>query len=430
MFDENQFQKFKTSTGIDGNFVGSYYDKVIRIIEANQSDYKELIIKADNIPFLIKSDIISEENDRLIVEHPQLKNITYQEEWTKKQKVSAAKSIITIQERLSSIGFYLNDPHAFNITFESSSPVYFDLGSIKKGMVSPWWWFLKCFTGWKEKDYWDSVLPIGRLKKLWITFGMFIRKEPYSYLKKRIEKSESSLLVRMISFLSSKYKLVSKSIDKLSPIFPRTFSRFTHWTGYKQYNIDDVAETDRVQNLEKLFISLSGTKIIDIGANRGAYTYLAFKHGFSEAICIDLDQHSLDSINKFSNENRLNIVTANIDIMNYSETPGYYNSYLPAHERLSAEFGICLAVVHHVCYFGNSSFDNFAERLNRFVSKTIIVEFVPYDDIHLTGPKYKSKDRSWYTLDNFIIAIQRYFPAKYEIYDSTPKPRVLVKFSK
>jgi len=430
MFDDNKFKKFETSTGTDGNYVGRYYDKIIRIIETNLNDYKELLNHTDDIQNLIRSEIIMEDKGRLIIEHPKLKTITYHDEWTKKQKVSAAKTVITIQESLSSIGFYLNDPHAYNITFEYSYPVYFDLGSIKKGMFKPWWWFLKCFTGWKEKDYWDNVLPIGKLKKLWITLGMFISQDPYSYLNKRIEKSTSNLLVRMMNFLTKKYKFVFKLTDKLSPIFPRIFSRFTHWTGYQQYNIDDVTETDRLINLEKLFNNYNGNKIIDIGANRGAYTYLALKHGFSKAICIDLDQYSLDSINTYSDENGLKIFIANLDIMNYNETPGFYNSYLPAHQRLSAAFGICLAVVHHVCYFGNSSFDDFAERLNRFVGKTIVIEFVPYYDIHLTGPVYRGKDRTWYTLDNFIVAVQKYFPANYKIYDSTPKPRVLIKFSK
>ena len=79
--------------------------------------------------------------------------------------------------------------------------------------------------------------------------------------------------------------------------------------------------------------------------------------------------------------------------MNYPEHPGHYQSYLPSHERLYSDFTICLAVVHHVCYFGNSSFEEFAERLNRFAKKILIVEFVPYDDVHLTGPSYKGKDQ-------------------------------------
>jgi hypothetical protein len=166
MFDENLFQKFKTSTGTDGNYVGSYKNKVIRIIESNQSDYKELLNHTGNIPFLIISEITSEDKGRLIVEHPKLKNITYHQEWTKKQKVSAAKSIITIQECLAPISFYLNDPHAFNITFEYSSPVYFDLGSIKKGTVRPWWWFLKCFTDWQIKKTVDHIRNVNKERTL------------------------------------------------------------------------------------------------------------------------------------------------------------------------------------------------------------------------------------------------------------------------
>ena len=430
MFDEKLFHKFRTSTGLDGNYVGSYNDRVIRVIDSNKTDFKELLAHMATIPSLIKSDIISDENRELYVEHPLIKNITYYEEWTKRQKVSAAKAVINMQEKLSSIGFFLNDPHAFNITFEHGQPVYFDLGSIKKGTVKPWFWFLKCFTGWKEKDYWDSVIPIGRLKKLWITLRLLISSQPYIYLYKKIEKSETGLLVRFVKVLSKNFIIISKAIDKLSPIFPKLFSRFTHWSGYRQHKIEEVAETKRVINLRKIFERNNCNTLIDIGANRGEYTYLAFESGFNDSICIDLDQFALDSINKSSIENKLNIVTANLDIMNYNENPGYYNSYYPAHERLMAEFGICLAVVHHICYFGNSNFNDFAERLNRFVSKTIIIEFIPYHDTHLTGPKYRGKDRSWYTLENFIISVQKYFPAEYEIYDSTPKPRVLVKFSK
>jgi tRNA G37 N-methylase Trm5 len=172
------------------------------------------------------------------------------------------------------------------------------------------------------------------------------------------------------------------------------------------------------------------TSIIDIGANRGAYSFLALNNGAQKAICIDLDSFSLDVLRESINSNEWNITTARVNIMDYDETPGCFNSYLPAHKRLNSDFGICLAVVHHVCYFGNKSFDEFAERLNRFVNKTLLVEFVPYDDIHLTGPVYKGRDRSWYTLDNFITSIQKYFPDEFEIYNSSPAPRKLLVFKR
>jgi len=106
-----------------------------------------------------------------------------------------------------------------------------------------------------------------------------------------------------------------------------------------------------------------------------------------------------------------NITTARINIMDYDETPGCYNSYLPVHKRLNSDFGICLAVVHHVCYFGNNSFDEFAERLSRFVNK-------------------KGKDRSWYTMENFTKALQKYFQGEFEIYNSSPEPRKILIFKR
>ena len=90
----------------------------------------------------------------------------------------------------------------------------------------------------------------------------------------------------------------------------------------------------------------------------------------------------------------------------------------------------CFAVVHHLCYFGDFTFDQFGNKLAKFTKRVLLVEFVPFDDIHLTGPVYKGKDKSWYTLDNFISSMKNYFPGEHEIFESVPKPRILVKFEK
>jgi len=89
-----------------------------------------------------------------------------------------------------------------------------------------------------------------------------------------------------------------------------------------------------------------------------------------------------------------------------------------------------LAVVDRACDRGNYYVDGFADRLNRFAKKNLIIEFVPNNDIHLTGNIYKGKDRSWYTLDNFVKAFKKYFSGEHEIFDSTPSPRILIKFCK
>jgi len=164
-FNPELFEPFETSTNVDGNYTGIYQGKVIRVIEENVEAYKELILQTGEIPFLINAELIFDDGTKIIVEHRQLKNITYYNEWTKKQRVEAALAIIQIQTRLVKQGYFLNDPHGFNIAFENNRPIYFDYGSIIKGKINPVIWYLKCFTGLKVKDYWDEILGIGIIEK-------------------------------------------------------------------------------------------------------------------------------------------------------------------------------------------------------------------------------------------------------------------------
>jgi len=429
-FDPEIFKMFETSTKVDGNYTGIYQGKIIRVIEENIGNYKGLLQHSGEIPFLINAELIFEDSTKIIVEHRWIENITYYNEWTKKQRVEAAQAIIQIQAHLVKQRYFLNDPHGFNITFENNNPIYFDFGSITKGNINPVSWFLKCFTGLKENDYWDDILGIGTIKKMFTALVMSFHSSPYKYLNKVIKKSERKYFYKILSVRMNKSKFLAKAIRKLGKINPAIFGEITNWTDYDQKDPSSVDNNERTENIISIFRNLTPDSIIDIGANRGAYSFLALKNGVEKAICIDLDSFSLDIIRESINCNGGKITTARINIMDYDETPGCYNSYQPAHKRLNSDFGICLAVVHHVCYFGNSGFDDFAERLNRFVNKTLVVEFVPYDDIHLTGPVYKGKDRSWYTTDNFIQTVQKYFPGDYKIFNSTPRPRILIKFTK
>ncbi len=180
----------------------------------------------------------------------------------------------------------------------------------------------------------------------------------------------------------------------------------------------------------ELFKLYKPWKVLDIGANKGVFSLLALEKGSQEAIAVDLDNYSLDFLMNEITRLDKKITIARLNIMTYPERPGYYHNYLPSHERFNSDFTFCLAVVHHVCYFGNFSFEEFTERLTRFCKKILVVEFVPYDDVHVTGATYRGKDRSWYTLDNFIRAIKKWFPSEHQIYTSTPAPRLLIKFSK
>ncbi len=392
--------------------------------------FKTILEFCDEFEFLIHSKLFFEDEELLVIEHERLENITYFNEWTKKQKVIAAKAVIELQLGLVKKGFYLNDPHSFNITFKYHQPVYFDFGSIKNGQIKPSWWFIKCFCGWTESDYWDEVLQINFTQKYWIAIQMIFTESPYDYLLDRISKFETGFVERQIINLLRKKGFAGKVTRKIINALPLLFSNFSNWTDYEQKSPELDLNNARNKNILHLFNQYKPKKVLDIGANKGAFCLLALDQGADEAIAIDLDNYSLDYLLSQIKFNNIKITIARLNIMNYPENPGHYRSYLPVHERLYCNFTICLAVVHHVCYFGNSSFEEFAEKLNLFTQKIVIVEFIPYDDVHLAGQSYKGKDRSWYNLDNFINVMKKWFPGEHEVYESSPTPRVLIKFCK
>jgi SAM-dependent methyltransferase len=429
-FNLEYFKSFTLSTQTDGNYTGIYEGKIVRIVESNREDYKFLLSFSNKLNHLVKSNLFYENDKILVIEHQKLENITYYNEWTKRQWVTAAKAVVKLQSSLAEKGFYLNDPHVFNITYKYHQPIYFDFGSIKKGNINSAWWFIKGFCGWTEMDYWDTVLKINIIQKFFIMTAMIFSKSPYNYLIKKLSKFEKGLIEKKLINAIKTKSFYGKIIRKILSGLPGIFRNLSNWSDYEQKSPELNFDAARNQNILGIINRIKPKKVLDIGANRGAYSLLALENGAEEAIAIDLDNYSLDYLRKEVEKHNKNITIAKINIMDYPARPGHYKSYLPAHERLNCDFTICLAVVHHVCYFGNYSFEEFGEKLNRFTKKILIVEFVPSNDIHLTGNIYKGKDRSWYTLDNFIIAFKKWFPEEHEIFDSTPSPRLLIKFSK
>lgn len=429
-FDKSKFQSYETSTRVDGNYAGIYEGKVVRVFERDQNHIRAILNLTEGLHHLVSSKLFYEDEKLLVLEHEELKNITYYKEWTKKQKVNAAKAVVELQSQLTKKGFYLKDPHAFNITFKYHQPIYFDYGSIKEGNIKPIWWFLKCFCGWNEMDYWDSVLKINIIQKIFIITWMIFSNLPYNYLFNRLSKFEKGIIEeKLINVIRTK-SFFGKIARTIVTSLPGIFRNLSNWSDYEQKCPELNFDNARNKNILEIYNRFKAKKVLDIGSNRGAYSLLALEKGAEEAIAIDLDNYSLDYLMEEIKEHNQNVTIAKLNIMDYPERPGHYKSYLPAHERFNSDFTICLAVVHHVCYFGDFFFDEFAERLNRFANKILIVEFVPYDDIHLTGNIYKGKDRSWYTLDNFIKAFKKWFPGEHEIFDSTPSPRLLIIFSK
>ena len=91
-FDINKFKPFPTSSGLDNDTTGMYEDKVVRIFRENFEIFKNILELSNELKFLIGSELFYEDDNFLVIEHELLENITYFNEWTKRQKVIASKA--------------------------------------------------------------------------------------------------------------------------------------------------------------------------------------------------------------------------------------------------------------------------------------------------------------------------------------------------
>jgi hypothetical protein len=97
---------------------------------------------------------------------------------------------------------------------------------------------------------------------------------------------------------------------------------------------------------------------------------------------------------------------------------------------------LALALVHHLVLGQGLTFERVAEILSGLAIKSVCAEFVAIDDPLVTSdrpffPKYNAAPESfgWYSLDNFIAALRKYFPSV-EIRPSHPGTRTMVVLEK
>jgi hypothetical protein len=97
---------------------------------------------------------------------------------------------------------------------------------------------------------------------------------------------------------------------------------------------------------------------------------------------------------------------------------------------MQCDVTLSLALLHHLVFYQDATFSFIAERLDALSKKAAIVQFITREDSYVKhwlkslGTKF-----DWYTMDNFILEMNKYFP-KHTIIDSAPVERKLILFEK
>jgi len=425
----------------------------------------------------------------IVLEHERVPFVSFPHEWPASMLRDAALFHVQLFNDLAPRGLTLKDWHPYNVLFEGTTPKFVDFTSIvptgslarqdhlsrppaKKGIAKLWDdYAVALYESYRLMYEPYFGLPLAMMKRgrhsdarrrLYETalnsadnvitrreafdgdvggrfaYELFDRRLRLALVERGTEKRRffdllkgklwrSNVAVKGSAY-SSYYEAKNESFStEPSP----------EWTA-KQHSVRDTI-TGR-----------SPRTLLDLGSNTGWFSILAARLGVS-VVAVDLDEASIDSLYVSAKREGLPILPlvtnltaplADRHALEFPDEPsrsrigGDAPLYPAPNSRLQCDMVLALALVHHLALGQGLSFERIAEIFAGLAKKYVCVEFVAIDDPMITSdppffPKYNSSPASfgWYTLENFIAALRRYFPSV-EIRPSHPGTRMIVVLEK
>ena len=369
--------------------IENMYKDQVRDFVSNRAMMKKLHQKG-----LINTIIAPVHTDQydLILEHKLIEFESHSNEWCLSAKIDASYMVLELLEELVKHDWFLWDGVPFNVLFDYTEPKWTDFHSIVPFTLQTCfinefnYHFFSGIGG--NKALWDKMLPHGNVKENTLVF---------------IEKIRESLLT--------------------IPINPKK----TPWFDYPRLNDTDLDDKQKstLQIIEK--VKPNCETFLDIGCNVGWYSRAAHDMGY-RVVAIDVDEACIAELYAYTKETKSKILPlvsdfkTCLDVLNQTH-PSFVN-------RIQCDVTLSLALLHHLVFFQHLDFPFIAERLDALTKKIAIVQFITREDSYVKH-WLKTSDRNydWYTMDNFISSMTKYFP-KHEIFESSPVGRKLIVFEK
>jgi SAM-dependent methyltransferase len=385
---------------IDFGTVWRYNDHIYRTIEKKYiNQVRTLVSNTEQMERLHEKGLIettiapvhTEEYDFLL-EHKLVEFESHSNEWCLSAKIDASYMVLELLEELVRHGWFLWDGVPFNVLFDYTEPRWTDFHSIVPFTVQ---------TCWEAEFNYHFFKGVGGDVTLWDREWKSI-KDTHTALA-FLEKIKEALLT--------------------IPINPKK----TPWFDYPRLSDTDLDDKQKstLQIIEK--VKPNCETFLDIGCNVGWYSRAAHGMGY-RVVAIDVDEACIAELYAHAKETESKILPlvsdfrTCLDIINQTH-PSFVN-------RIQCDVTLSLALLHHLVFFQHLDFPFIAERLDALTKKIAIVQFITREDGYVKH-WLKTADRNydWYTMDNFISSMTKYFP-KHEVFESSPVGRKLIVFEK
>lgn len=407
--------------------------------------------------FLVETKLTSLQLDGydLVLEHRRVPFVSYPFEWCAEMLRDAALLVCDLQIELYQHGLVLKDPHSWNLLFDGPQPIYVDLGSLTPvGQHGP---SLGHDSFCRFTLYPLIMMSQGHTRiARWLlhdaTQGILETECAFlsgkTFLKLKLKQGAQGASSALMRVLPHRFRSMLRSAISLSRAAPllgnsKTGRDFwigvrkeieritipcnkTQWSDYYEY-FPAFVPSDRWKakqhSVYKVLSELRPSTVLDVGGNRGWYAQLAASLG-SQVVTFDKDESSLASCYLDAKKDNFRILPL---VMNFTYPSASYGvgekRSASATERFGCELVLSLALIHHLVFKENRTFEMIVEALAAFSDKWLLVEFVAKEDRYVK--EWWSDSFSWYTLDGFIKELEYHF-SDISILPSDPEHRVLL----
>ena len=371
-------------------------------------------------------------NIGLVVEHPRIPFISYVYEWPFEMLRAAAIRHMEILQVALEKDFILKDATPYNIQFMGPSPLLIDVGSFERYEEGlPWIGYsqfcrtflnpllLQSITGvpfqmWMRSSlegidpvHLNSLLPLRhKLRK-----NVFIDVVLQAWLSRRFSSRRShspSLRERPIpkGVITGLVNRLKKSVAGLK----RRGKAHSHWLDYEEhchYEAEALQHKDRF--VEEALARAKPEMVWDLGCNVGRYSVMASRYA-DYVVAMDSDEAAVGALYERVRGQFTNVLPLTVDLMNPSPSQGWAQKERRAlGDRGTANFALCLALVHHLAISGNVPLSKIVEWLST-IAEAGVAEFVPKSDPMVqTLLRTRQDVYSGYTQATFEEALSEHF---------------------
>ncbi len=364
----------------------------------------------------------------LLLEHQVLAPITYSFEWTPRVFRAYVQFMLELIRKLTKGALSLCDGHHLNATIHRGRFVFFDFGAIGEGITPPQTMleFLNMHViplilmqkHQLEKAY-ACLKQVGIIYTLADVQGYLTQAETETYkemlsLASKIERQEDVLEV------ADRCEAYLQSLGNMENL--------TIWDGYQDDEWSKAADrtrwSEKMKGVAAWLDRLKPKTIIDIAGNMGWYG--SYLHDSADyAIIMDMDVSALDTVwERTKTEGYANVLPAYMSFCSptlanyrdsYIDTSLGVHPWLPAaSSRLRSELALALAIVHHLAFLWQLTFEEIVGQLRAFTTRYLIVEFIEKTDRYITD--FKTEAFGWYTKENFEKELSR----RFDILETSP----------